>query len=75
MRPRIKISDILGKIGKEKKFLKQWIEIIGLNQVENIFVTISPIGNYKVVTILRKDGLKSLLLIPNEAISREKETS
>jgi hypothetical protein len=71
----MKISDILGRNGKKKKFLKQWIELIGLNQVKDISITVSPIGEYKVVNILRKDGLRTLILIPNEALPREKETS
>lgn len=64
----MKISDILGRNGKKKKFLNQWIELIGLNQVEDISITVSPIGEYKVINILRKDGLRTLILIPNDAI-------
>jgi uncharacterized protein (DUF2384 family) len=75
VRTALKITDILGKKAKKKAFLKQWIKIIGLDQIKEISVTISPIGEYKVVKILREDGLITLLTIPNEAIPREKETS
>lgn len=75
MRPKITIENILAKRRKEQKFLKQWIKTIGLDQVKEISVTISSKGEYKVVNILRKDGLRTVLMIPNEAIPREKETS
>jgi hypothetical protein len=58
---------------KDRKILNQWIEVIGLNQVKEVSVTLSPIGNYKVLNILRKDGLRTIILIPNEAMKAMKE--
>ena len=65
---KIKIRDIIGKTLKDRKVLNQWIDVIGLNQVKDISVTLSPIGNYKVVNILREDGLRTIILISNEAM-------